>query len=399
MSYWFLKVATDVINKENKAVEVLNAILKTIRKLPKDFETNFISTLVEKIDDKVTVQRLQKALDDEGYHRMSASIMGGLDDGSHSLLLEMIEWYKDGKYDNICLNNYLHQYTHHTLKNIFEIFDALRKGSVSEKDVCFPYLLDHFMFLNISEINDEAYIQKFEDILLMYNFKDGYPYLNHQVVEAMEKIIDTIDDANFALRVHKRVVEILTDINLGDNPFDQIYFSLLPKYQDVILDNLLDVLSADDARIAYYLRMHLNLGSGFGSGAGPLFQCNNDKLKKACFKYPSTLPIRLAQMCPVYEYSEKGNINGFSDFFLWLCDSFGDQEDMLNEFSSNMGTFSWSGINGFSDFIAQKLPCFSPLLSHVRSTVRAWAEKQLAYARDEILREKGKEAYERMIRG
>ena len=72
---------------------------------------------------------------------------------------------------------------------------------------------------------------------------------------------------------------------------------------------------------------------------------------------------------------------------------------MLDEFGSNMGTFSWCGLDGFSDFIAQQIPCIKSLLSHKNPTVRNWAEKRLEYVKSEVIREKGNEAYEKMIRG
>lgn len=99
------------------------------------------------------------------------------------------------------------------------------------------------------------------------------------------------------------------------------------------------------------------------------------------------------------EFSSEERKDCFSDFFIWLCDNFGDQQRMLDEFSSNMGSFSWCGVDGFSDFIAQQIPCIKPLLTHKNQTVREWAERQLKYVKDEVIREKGNEAYEKMIRG
>ena len=39
------------------------------------------------------------------------------------------------------------------------------------------------------------------------------------------------------------------------------------------------------------------------------------------------------------------------------------------------------------------------LLTHKNSNVREWAEKQLKYVKNEVIRERGNEAYEKMIRG
>ena len=74
-------------------------------------------------------------------------------------------------------------------------------------------------------------------------------------------------------------------------------------------------------------------------------------------------------MCPVYSYTD-GKITVFSEFFLWLCDNFGDNMSMLHEFSANMGTTSWSGIDGYSEVVAMKIPFLEPLLKHPKPTVR-----------------------------
>ena len=104
-------------------------------------------------------------------------------------------------------------------------------------------------------------------------------------------------------------------------------------------------------------------------------------------------------MCPVYKYSENGEVLSFSDFFLWLCDNFGEQKEMLQAFSSNMGTYSWFGVSGLSDYIAERIPCLTNLLSHSSLQVREWAKLELELVKKEVIHEKDIEAYERMIRG
>ena len=71
---------------------------------------------------------------------------------------------------------------------------------------------------------------------------------------------------------------------------------------------------------------------------------------------------------------------------------------MLHSFSSNMGTYSWSGISGFSDFIAVRIPFLKELVRHTNPTVAEWATLELEFIQKEVTQEKGKEAYERMIR-
>ena len=203
----------------------------------------------------------------------------------------------------------------------------------------------------------------------------------------------------FAKAVHDKAVKYLCSPESSSHSFEQLYFALLPQYQDDILYELCEVLASEDERMMFYYRMYNYLGSGFTLGAGPLFQCDWHILKEACRRHPSVLPQRFAHMCPVYKYSGTGEIQGLSDFFLWLCDNFGDQKQMLHSFSSNMGTYSWSGINGFSDFIAVRIPFLKQLVGHANPIVAEWASLELELIQKEVTQEKGKEAYERMIRG
>ena len=183
-----------------------------------------------------------------------------------------------------------------------------------------------------------------------------------------------------------------------NKPFDHIYFSLLPKYEDVLLPIILNDLAAEDERVLFYHAMRMNLGSGFGSGAGPLFQCSEDRIKEICLSSSPSLAVNLAQMCPVYNYSEEGKVSGLSDFFLWLCDHFGDEKDMLDAFSSNMGTFSFCG-NEISAMYASRIPLFEPLLSHSKGTVRSWAQRQIDSLKAQHDYEKGNEDYHKAIYG
>ena len=115
-------------------------------------------------------------------------------------------------------------------------------------------------------------------------------------------ILELYDRPQFALKVHKKIVEILSNNKkLTNNPFDKIYTILLPKYQNTILNQLCEDLAAEDRRFIFYWKIQFELGSSFGYGVGPLFKCDYTLLKNACKKFSHTLPSRMARMCPVEE--------------------------------------------------------------------------------------------------
>lgn len=396
---WFVKDLAVLTREIPNIDEIFKAMLKAVSSFPKEYSENFIPNYISFIGENEHVYRFVQDIESAGYYRLSASIYGVLDKPKRLYLGHLIEGYGDDKYDDDCILQYLRRYNYQSIDDVFAIFGELKKGGVDEKMVGYPFLLDHTCFINKEDIKKFNHLEEYKEILLAFDFKESPRFLNQQVVGHVGDLIEFTEDKDLVFRFHQRIMQVLTSLDYGDNPFDNIYFTLLPKYQDVILDDLLMHLGSSDLLLSYHMTLFLNLGSGMGLGIGPLFQCDNNKLKEACYKYPQYLPSRLAQLCPVYEFTKEGRKNSFSEFFLWLCDHFGDQKEMLEEFSSNMGTFSWCGVEGFSDFIAQQIPCIKPLLNHKNPNVRNWAEKQMEYVKDEVIREKGNEAYEKMIRG
>ena len=396
---WFIKDLA-VLSKDNPIIsDIFLAMSKAVLSFSKEYAENFIPNYISFIGENNVVNEFIQNMESAGYCRLSASIFGVLDKNERPYLIHLIQGYQNGKYYDDSILQYLRRYNYESIDDVFAIFAELKEGGVNEKAVNYPFLLDHTFLINKEDIKKFNHLEEYKEILLAFDFKDSPRFLNRQVVSHVSDLLEFTEDKDLAFRFHQRIIQVLSSLDYVDNPFDDIYFTLLPKYQDVILDDLLMHLASSNLLLAYHMTLFLNLGSGMGSGSGPLFKCDYNKLKDACYKYPEHLPARLAQLCPVYEFSSRGRKNSFSDFFLWLCDNFGDQQNMLDEFSSNMGTFSWCGIDGFSDFIAQQLPCIKPLLTHKNPTVRRWAEKQLDYVKSEVIREKGNEAYEKMIRG
>ena len=104
-------------------------------------------------------------------------------------------------------------------------------------------------------------------------------------------------------------------------------------------------------------------------------------------------------MCPIYEFGDNGSVS-LSNFFLWLCDNYGDDKEMLDEFACNMGTDSWTGgPYGYSDYVADKKKYIEPLTGHPKETVRQWAKEMCERIDKSSRQERDNEEYSRMVRG
>lgn len=404
-SHWMIQKIVD-----NKTIpievhkEILEAILNCVIREETTYESPFITQycieLCRERNEKYInlVQHFQLKLYDNGYYRLSASIEGIIDDDSHSLLPIVISKYKQGNYDDYCINNYIRRYSwQNGWKGILSITEELLHEKIDE-EVVFPYFTNGVLLNNVKSISDDRILSQIERITLSYSFIGKTFHTAHQVVELMSDILELHNRPDFAIQVHNKIVSVLSSNKKTiHNPFDKIYEILLPKYQNVILERLLEDISAEDQRIKFYWEIHYDLGSGMGYGIGPLFKCDYELLKQACTRYPKTLPERMAEMCPVIEAGKRPQ----DTFFWWLCDNFGDREDMLRGFSGNMGTYSYSGpaSASFADYIASREDILSPYLQHPQKTVQEWAQRQINSLRKEVQYERDNEEYTKMIRG
>lgn len=404
-SHWLVQQIVKEINGSFEIInEILNYAFNFIRREKVAFESPFITQLCtellrERNEDVIKIEkRFQKQLYDNNYCRLSASIEGIIDNRQHSLLAKAINDVKSGKYDNYCINNYLHRYTwHYELDNILYTTKELLDAGINKEEVVFPYFTNGIMICNVKKIKDDAILSKIEEILLSYSYSGQFYNTACQITGLMCDILELYDRPQFALKVHKKIVEILSNNKkLTNNPFDKIYTILLPKYQNTILNQLCEDLAAEDRRFIFYWKIQFELGSSFGYGVGPLFKCDYTLLKNACKKFSHTLPSRMARMCPVEEPDKDTK----ETFFWWLCDTFGDNENMLSEFSANVGTYNYVGNanSSFSNYIAQKEKIFTPYINHPNKVVQDWAIKQIKSIRNTVKREKNEEEYRKMIR-
>lgn len=242
-----------------------------------------------------------------------------------------------------------------------------------------------------------------KSLLLGYTPQDNDYVGFREINRLVEDILRECNDAEFAKLYNKKIIDGIVDFRTFlkyKNLYDGVYFELLPKYQDAILEDVLSALS--NLNLAFYLNFRYDLGSGSSMGRGPLFQCNIDKIKAKCIEErEGNLPSNLANMCPVFYYSdeEKHYEDRFSDFFYWLVDNFDEfkkKKEILDSFHSNMGTYSWSG--SVIPLLKRKQKAFLTLRKKTNDKmILHWIENSLSLLDKEINRESKNEAYEKLI--
>lgn len=395
--FWLIRAINPILQNKEKADQLIIGLSNSVQKLPTDTESRLILALLAQISDGASLVLLRDKWYAEGRFKITASLSGIIENKYESQYYHIKQGYLNKAYDNYCLNNYLeYKMTQGSSNDIVDFAIQMLDDNFDKIEIVYPYLIKRLKF-HLKDI-DENTIEKLEKLLIKYEFSDSTIALNRDVADLIKDLLEQYYLPEFAVRVHKLIVQTTTKIFLINSPFDHIYFSLLPKYEGVLLPIILKDLAADDERVLFYHAIRMDLGSGFGGGAGPLFQCDINRIKDLCLSISASLPIKLANMCPVYNYSADGKVSGLSDFFLWLCDQFGDSKEMLDSFSSNMGTFSYCG-NEISTLFSSRIPLFEPLLSHPKETVRVWAQQQIKSLKAQHDYEKEKEDYRNAIYG
>jgi hypothetical protein len=180
---------------------------------------------------------------------------------------------------------------------------------------------------------------------------------------------------------------------------ENLYKILLTKYYDIVWPDFAKALTDIENNAAFYINVHYVVGSGFDFGEKCLFSGHYDEMKQLCVDYKYGAWV-CAGTCPVFaDADEDGNVQTFHPFAIWLLEKYGDQDNVIDEFSANMGTFHWSG-SSVPLFEAQKR-CINDLLQNrqICEKVRKWAKKRLEVAISDTDREQQNDAYMRMTYG
>lgn len=370
---WMIITAITIMDREECRDEVYDAFLRHIENKPKEYRSSFFESFFSRDGNKDYLSKFKDILLDKGYYVLASSMMGMIETPDYKQLNRLFGLVHNKTIPSTYINNYLRFIIMPNVAEIFKVSDMLFDNEeVDRVEVSYHFLFQYSWSIKKEDI--EPFLLKYENRLLEYDFENGAFYMSQQIVEHIEKILKIFNDPEFARRVNQRVIAFSKDYRRSiNNPFEQIYFHLMPKYQDVVLGDVLDVLSAPIEDSMFFYNMSQELGSGFGYGAGPLFQCDNNKLKEACIKQPEVLPERLANMCPVCNFDENGAWTGLSDFFIWLVNNFGDNKNVLDNFSSNVGTYGFSAVGSMKGYYTSRADLFKPLFEHPNAQVAQWA--------------------------
>lgn len=233
-----------------------------------------------------------------------------------------------------------------------------------------------------------------KECLLQYPIDNEFPSLNVEYSRFVVNILEKKRDDKFAIAMNKKIIKEFNQGYLHGN-FEGICSALLKNYQSLIWNDFQTAFVSDKFD-AFYLQVNHEIGSGFKFGAGPLFQGNNELVKKMCIDYPNEAPVRIANMVPVFS-QDISDAEAYSDMFLWLLDNFGDNKDVLSDLHANINSYSWTGSP--IPLYCAHIKCMKKLLAHKRTSVRSWAQSCINEFEADIKREEDNDDFRRMHYG
>lgn len=383
----FIKVLTKVLQRD-QVQQLFSTIGKCLEIKDDSYQSGFVNLLFFNTPDTDIQNSFCTLLKTSGKYLMYVNIRSNNENDNLDVLREITDLIKEKQLSvEQYLNNYLHRAPLTSSQQLYNICQYIRENFKEADNILLAFIV---IQLHKRLVLAEPMKGLTFELLLNYDPKQGGCVNPGEVTSFVKDVLDGVDERDFAVAYNKKLLKQITDYE-SYRWNEGIYFSLLPKYADSILTDILQELSLLNSSFWEYGGR--DLGSGDGFGAGPLFQCDMEVIKDQCLREADgCLPYRLAYLAPVF-----GKDARFSDFFFWLIENFDQfkyQDKILRCFDRNLHTFALWGST--IPLYEKQKQCFSGLLSNKNQMVKDWAEKNYTAISTQLRREKNSESYRKL---
>lgn len=258
------------------------------------------------------------------------------------------------------------------------------------------FFIRYRLSINIEEFTEIRHIVK--QVVLKYKFEtDNNGRMNSEYADILQSLLKKEYDEEFAKNICIKLIDVYNSNYININA-ENIFPLLIEKYFDAIWPIISEAMLMED-KYWFCYQVKGEIGSGMGFGAGKLFTCGHDEeIKNFCKKNPEKAPAIIAELIPCYRYENTNNeqceVTGFSDWFCWLLDEFGEDKLVRSSLHGNLGSFSWTG--SIIPYYDRNIMCFKQLLKHSKPEVIEWAECVIKAYKKERNAEAEREDYMRI---
>ena len=386
----FIRAISNVLTLQ-QVKDLFDVIIKNIAGKAQDYQSSFLNILYFSLSESEAKRKFLQSIYDLKKYQQYIVLKTNLETSDLKVLKEVVDIINNKHISpKTSLRQYLYRVNIDSSERMFEVCSYIRKNVGNSDDI----LLDYIVANEFSSFILEGEMKTLTmELLLNYDYAkstvDAY-----NVNSLVTNILESGKEVDFAISYNKKLLREIKDYD-SFRMNEHLYYTLLPKYQDSILGDILKEISNRESDFWYFGGK--DLGSGDGFGVGPLFQCNIETIKEVCLQESQgCLPYRLAYLAPVFDYSDKDEPS-FSQFFYWLLehfDSFKEQEEIMSEFSSNMGSYSWVG--SIIPLLEKKINCFKKLEHHTNTIVKKWVIENILSLSEQLRKEQNSESYRKL---
>lgn len=386
----FIRAISNVLTLQ-QVKELFDVIIKNIAGKAQDYQSSFLNILYFSLPESEAKRKFLQSIYDLKKYQQYIVLKTNSETSDLKVLKEVVDIINNKHISpKTSLRQYLYRVNIDSSERMFEVCSYIRKNVGNSDDI----LLDYIVANEFSSFILEGEMKTLTmELLLNYDYAkstvDAY-----NVNSLVTNILESGKEVEFAISYNKKLLREIKDYD-SFRVNEHLYYTLLPKYQDSILGDILKEISNRESDFWYFGGK--DLGSGDGFGVGPLFQCNIETIKEVCLQESQgCLPYRLAYLAPVFDYSDKDEPS-FSQFFYWLLehfDSFKEQEEIMSEFSSNMGSYSWVG--SIIPLLEKKINCFKKLEHHTNTIVKKWVIENILSLSEQLRKEQNSESYRKL---
>lgn len=386
----FIRAISNVLTLQ-QVKELFDVIIKNIAGKAQDYQSSFLNILYFSLSESEAKRKFLQSIYDLKKYQQYIVLKTNSETSDLKVLKEVVDIINNKHISpKTSLRQYLYRVNIDSSERMFEVCSYIRKNVGNSEDI----LLDYIVANEFSSFILEGEMKTLTmELLLNYDYAkstvDAY-----NVNSLVTNILESGKEVDFAISYNKKLLREIKDYD-SFRVNEHLYYTLLPKYQDSILGDILKEISNRESDFWYFGGK--DLGSGDGFGVGPLFQCNIETIKEVCLQESQgCLPYRLAYLAPVFDYSDKDEPS-FSQFFYWLLehfDSFKEQEEIMSEFSSNMGSYSWVG--SIIPLLEKKINCFKKLEHHTNTIVKKWVIENILSLSEQLRKEQNSESYRKL---
>lgn len=386
----FIRAISNVLTLQ-QVKELFDVIIKNIAGKAQDYQSSFLNILYFSLPESEAKRKFLQSIYDLKKYQQYIVLKTNSETSDLKVLKEVVDIINNKHISpKTSLRQYLYRVNIDSSERMFEVCSYIRKNVGNSEYI----LLDYIVANEFSSFILEGEMKTLTmELLLNYDYAkstvDAY-----NVNSLVTNILESGKEVDFAISYNKKLLREIKDYD-SFRVNEHLYYTLLPKYQDSILGDILKEISNRESDFWYFGGK--DLGSGDGFGVGPLFQCNIETIKEVCLQESQgCLPYRLAYLAPVFDYSDKDEPS-FSQFFYWLLehfDSFKEQEEILSEFSSNMGSYSWVG--SIIPLLEKKINCFKKLEHHTNTIVKKWVIENILSLSEQLRKEQNSESYRKL---